>query len=105
VTIDSDLATWGEVTIGATVIDGQVSGEIDTEQVIEDDDGSIHVQGWYDWSIDVAEVGLDASRCAVSGSLDASVSAEAESGFQDADYSGSGTVAFGPACGDAVVVP
>ena len=105
VTIDTDLTTSGEVTIGATVIDGHVSGEFDTEQVIEDEDGSVRVEGWFDWSIDVAEVGLDANRCAVSGTLDASVSAEAESGFQDADYSGSGTVAFGPACGDAVVAP
>lgn len=105
VTVDTDLSTSGEITISATAIDGHVSGEIDTEQVIEDEDGTAEIQAWFDWSIDVAAVGLDASRCAVSGSLDATVSAEAESGWQDADYNGSGTVAFGPACGDAVVVP
>ncbi|HEU5059539.1 MAG TPA: hypothetical protein VFU21_23555, partial [Kofleriaceae bacterium] len=73
--------------------------------VIEDDDGTFEVEGWFDWSIDLASVGLDESRCPVSGTLAASVSAEAAAGGRDADYSGSGTVAFGPACGDAVVAP
>jgi hypothetical protein len=100
---DTDLTTTGELTITAEQIDGHVSGEIDTDITVTDEDGSTEVSGWIDWEIDAAEIGLDASRCAIGGSLDASVSAEAASGGRDADYSGSGTVEFGPACGDATV--
>lgn len=102
---DNDLTLVGEVTIGETLVDGKVSGEIDAEIATTDDDGTRNVSTWFDWSIDSAQIGLDASRCPVSGSLDASVSAEAASAGQDADYNGTGTVAFGPACGDAVVAP
>lgn len=104
-TIDADLTTSGEITIGAEVIDGQVSGEMDTLQVLASEDETFEIEGWFDWSVDLAQVSLDETRCAVGGTLDASVSAEAESGGRDADYRGSGMVAFGPACGDAVVVP
>jgi hypothetical protein len=102
---DNDLSTAGEITISPTLVDGHVSGELDTDISFTDEDGTTHVEGWFDWELDAAQVGLDASRCPVSGSLDASVSAEAASGGRDADYSGSGTVVFGPACGDAAVAP
>jgi hypothetical protein len=104
-TSDADLTTTGEITITAEQIDGHVAGEVDTEITVSDQDGSTTVSGWIDWDIDAAQIGLDASRCPVTGSLDASVSAEAKSGGRDADYSGSGTVEFGPACGDATVAP
>ncbi len=102
---DNDLSLSGEMTIGAAVVDGHVSGEIDADIADIDEDGTTRFSTWFDWSIDAAQIGLDPSRCAVSGSLDAAISAEAASGGRDADYNGSGTVAFGPACGDAVVAP
>jgi hypothetical protein len=102
-TSDTDLTTTGEISISADRIDGHVAGEIDSEITVSDPDGSTTVSGWIDWDIDAAQIGLDGTRCPVSGSLDASVSAEAQSGGRDADYSGSGTVEFGPACGDATV--
>jgi hypothetical protein len=105
VTIDTDLRASGEVTIGESFVDGHVSGEIDTEQVIEDEDGESRVEGWLDWSMDVAQVSIDVNRCPLAGSVDAAVSAEAASAGHDADYSGSGTVLFGPACGDVAVAP
>ena len=102
-TTETRMTTEGEITITAELIDGQVSGSADTDIVYRDEDGDTSVEAWFDWSLQVREVGLDASRCAVTGSLDASVSAEAESGGRDVDYNGSGTVDFGPACGDATV--
>lgn len=104
-TSDTDLSTSGQITISPTLIDGHVSGEVDTDITFTDEDGTTHVAAWFDWQLDAAQIGLDAARCPVSGSLDASVSAEAAAGGRDADYSGSGTVLFGPACGDAVVAP
>jgi hypothetical protein len=102
-TTETRMTTEGEITITATTIDGQVSGSVDTDMTYRDEDGDIRVEAWFDWNMNARQVGLDASRCAVSGSLDASVSAEAESGGRDVDYNGSGTVDFGPACGDATV--
>jgi hypothetical protein len=102
---DNDLNLSGDMTIGTAVVDGQVSGEIDAEISDIDEDGTTTISTWFDWSIDAAQIGLDVSRCAVSGSMDAAVSAEAASGGRDADYNGTGTVSFGPSCGDAVVAP
>ena len=82
-----------------------MAGEIDTEITVTDEDGTTTLSGWFDWELDAAQIALDASRCPVGGSLDAAVSAEAASGGRDADYNGSGTVEFGPACGDATVAP
>jgi len=104
-TSDTDLTTTGEVTITTDEIDGHVAGEIDTEITVTDEDGTTTLSGWFDWELDAAQIALDASRCPVGGSLDAAVSAEAASGGRDADYNGSGTVEFGPACGDATVAP
>lgn len=100
---DTEMSTSGEITITPTLIDGHLAGEIDTALTVTDQDGTTRVTGWLDWNLDAAQIGLDGSRCPVSGSLDASVSAEVATGGRDADYSGSGTVAFGPACGDATV--
>jgi hypothetical protein len=102
---DTDMTTSGEVTIGADAIDGHIAGEIDTDVSSIDEDGTTTVSAWLDWDLDAARVALDVNRCPVGGSLDASVSAEAASGGRDADYNGSGTVVFGPACGDATVAP
>jgi hypothetical protein len=104
-TSDTDLTTTGEIVITADQIDGHVAGEVDTDIAITDEDGTTTVSGWIDWDIDAAQISLDANRCPVGGSLDASVDAEAASGGRDADYNGSGTVVFGPACGDATVAP
>lgn len=100
---ETEMTTSGEIAISATEIDGHVSGRIESDLVFSDEDGDTHVSSWFDWDITANQIGLDANRCALSGDLDASVSAEAASGGRDADYNGSGTVLFGPACGDAVV--
>ena len=105
ITTVNELTTSGEITIGDTLIDGHLSGELDTDISVTDEDGTTHVAAWFDWGLTAVEIGLDANRCAVSGSVDASVSAEAESGGRDVDYNGSGTVTLGPACGDATVAP
>lgn len=103
---ENRITTSGEVSIGPTRIDGQVAGSLDTEVVYVDDDGdSTRVEGWFDWEMTARQIELDAQRCAVGGALDASVSAEAASGGRDVDYRGTGTVLFGPACGEAVVAP
>lgn len=102
-TSDTDVMTSGEVTINAAAIDGHIAGEVDALLTSSDPDGITEVTASIDWDLGAVEIALDASRCPVAGSLEASISAKAWSGGGDADYSGSGTVVFGPACGDAAV--
>lgn len=102
---ETAMTTSGEITITATLIDGHVAGEVETVLSFSDEDGESRISAWFEWSLAADQIARDPSGCPVGGSLDASVSAEASSGGRDADYSGSGTVTFGPACGDADVVP
>lgn len=102
---ENAMTTSGEITITATLIEGHVAGEVDTVLSYSDEDGTTRITAWFDWSLGANEIARDPSGCPVGGSLDASVSAEAQSGGRDVDYSGSGTVSFGPACGDAAVAP
>lgn len=102
---DNAMTTSGEITISPTLIEGHLSGDVDTVLTYSDEDGETRITAWFEWSLTGNQIALDAGRCPVGGSLDASVSAEAETGGRDADYSGSGTVTFGPACGDAAVAP
>ena len=68
-------------------------------------DGSVHSHGTasstmyqvtWDVDVDYQAIGLDASGCAVSGALAASVSMQDGS----ASYAAAGTIHFGPACGE-----
>lgn len=101
--ISTSMNTAGEISISAERIDGTVSGGGDTTIVNTDPDGEQTIRASWDWEIDTREIGFDPNRCPVSGSLRASLSADASAQGRSADYSGSGTVAFGPACGDATI--
>lgn len=98
--VDTSLSTSGEMTISATLIDGSSGGDGHSSITTTDADGDRTTNVSWDWSMTAHAIELDATRCAVGGTLDASLSAESGS----ADFSGSGTVAFGPACGEAVAV-
>ena len=98
--VETSMSTSGEMTIGATRIDGASEGDGHSSITTTDPDGERTTSLSWDWSMAAHDIELDAARCAVGGTLDASLSAESGS----ADFSGSGTVAFGPACGDAVAV-
>ena len=102
-TTTSHLSTSGDITIGATSIDGSVSGDGNTAINLTDSDGQQQtITASYNWDLDANQIALDQSRCAVGGSLHACVSARAAANGQSAKYNGCGTVDFGPACGDAV---
>jgi len=88
------MYTWdydGSITITDTMISGSLSG-----------DGAVSTMGVdidWSWDVDYNDVELDAQKCPIGGSVDASVSYSTGS---EGDFSGSGTVTFGPSCGDAM---
>lgn len=90
--------TTGDITISATNIDGTMSSEGDG--TYDDGMGNMYESSW-DWDVTANDIGLDGTGCAVSGSLDASVDYSGTVNGQDYSYSGSATVTFGPACGQA----
>jgi len=98
--VETSMSTSGTMTISATLIDGSSEGDGHSTITTTDPDGDRTTSLSWDWSMAAHAIELDATRCAVDGTLDASLSADAGS----ADFSGSGTVAFGPACGEAVAV-
>jgi hypothetical protein len=109
-TIDLDLAinaggqAWdwaydGEITATDTSIDGSLSGD-GGGTFSNPQDGSEITLDW-SWSVDYNEIELDASSCAVGGSLDAHVDYSAGTSQGGGNFSGSGHVDFGPTCGAA----
>jgi hypothetical protein len=106
ITFDLDLAVafggssldWqyqGDLTVNETLIDGSVSG---------DGSGSFSAEGEtveldWSWELDCNEITLD-DGCPTGGSLDASVSYDVSGSSGEGSFSGSASVAFGPACGD-----
>ena len=91
-------ATEGELTLSATLIDGSMSS--DGDGVYDDGMGNNYESSW-SWDLTANDIGLDGTGCATSGSMDASVDYSGSVNGQDYSYSGSATVTFGPACGQA----
>lgn len=94
--------TWnytyaGSLTVSATMINGSFSSMGDGTI---DSNGS-HFEYSFDTSLDINAITLDASGCAIGGSLtievDYSVSGTNTGG--SGSYSGRGTATFGPTCG------
>src|SRR5690606_33718828 len=107
-TVDLELAintagvdwAWsyeGEITVTDTLIDGELSGEGGGE-ITNPNDGSTVSLDW-SWSVNYDSVELDSTGCAVGGTLDATVSYSAGSAQGGGNFSGSGSVEFGPTCG------
>ena len=91
-------ATEGEITISATEIDGSMSSQGDG--TYDDGQGNSYESSW-DWDLTANAIQLDGTGCAVGGSMDASVDYDGTVNGQAYSYSGSATVTFGPACGQA----
>lgn len=94
-----DWSYEGDLTITPALIDGTASG--DGGGSLEDDEGHSFDFSW-SWDVDWNEIVLDAASCATGGSLDASVSYDVSGSGARGSFSGSASVAFGPACGDVV---
>jgi hypothetical protein len=90
--------TDSDITISDTAIEGDISA--DGEGSFDDGQGGTVDLSW-SWSVTNNDIVLDETGCAVGGSMDASVDYEGTSGGQSGSYSGSATVTFGPACGQA----
>lgn len=97
----TNMSTSGDITITATSIDGSISGNGDTSDVITGSNGQQTIKGSWNWTMDANQIALDQNRCAVGGALHTCLSAHASSSTQSAQYNGCGTVDFGPTCGDA----
>ena len=91
-------STEGELTLSATLIDGSLSGGGDG--TYDDGQGNQYDSSW-EWDMTANDIGLDGTGCATSGSMDASVDYSGSVNGQSYSYSGSATVTFGPACGQA----
>jgi hypothetical protein len=99
---DTEGISWswgysGSITITATSISGSLSGSGDG--TFEYDGGSFSYS--FDWSVDYNDVALDAQGCPVGGSVKAQSSYKVKGQGASGSFSGSGTVTFGPACGEA----
>ena len=88
----------GSITITDTQISGNLSGDGDATFSQEGGGGDINIS--WSWDVDYNDVQLDAQGCATGGSIDSSVSYDAGSSQGGGNFSGSGSVTFGPACGD-----
>lgn len=94
--VDYDWEYTGEVTMTDVLIDGHLAGN---------GTGVIDAQGMtftynFDWDVTYNMIGLDPTGCAISGSMDASVSYSVD-GVSGGNFSGDATVTFGPTCGAA----
>lgn len=95
--------TWaysGSLTITPTLLSGSLEGSGDG--VFDDQQGGQLTVSW-GWSVDYNDVVLEAG-CPVGGSVDASVSYQAAAQGGQGSFKGSGSVSFGPTCGDAVAL-
>ena len=91
-------STEGELTISATLIDGDMSS--DGDGVYDDGMGNTYESSW-SWDVGANSIELDGTGCAVGGSMDASVDYDGTVNGQSYSYSGDATVTFGPGCGQA----
>jgi hypothetical protein len=90
--------TEGELTISATLIDGDLSS--DGDGTFDDGQGNSYESSW-GWDMTANDITLDGTGCAVGGSMDASVDYSGTVNGQSYSYSGDATVSFGPGCGQA----
>jgi hypothetical protein len=94
--------TWtydGALTVTDTSIDGSFDGEGSASFTNPNDNSEFEYE--YVWGLDWNEVELDGTGCAIGGTLDASVDYSVSGAQGGGNYSGSGTVTFGPTCGEA----
>jgi hypothetical protein len=89
----------GAFLASATELDGNLEAEGDGTLTNQEDGSEINLE--WSWGVVYNSIELDSSSCAIGGSLEAEVSYSGNAGGQAFNYSGSGEVAFGPACGDA----
>lgn len=93
--------TWnytyaGSLTVSATMINGSFSSMGDGTI----DSGGMHYAYSFDTSLDIDAITLDASGCAVGGSMTIAVSYSVTGpNSGSGNYSGRGTATFGPTCG------
>ena len=94
-------ATAGDITISDTLIDGSMSG--DGDGTFDDQQGGTVEVAW-SWDVDADNIQLDGTGCAVGGTMDASVTYEAGNSQGGGSFSGSGSVEFGPTCGQVTAL-
>jgi hypothetical protein len=89
----------GSITVTDTSINGNL--EASGNGSASDPQSGTSVTLSWSWEVSYNGVQLDGQGCPVGGSIDASASYQASTGQGDASFSGSGSVTFGPSCGDA----
>lgn len=89
----------GALTVTDTLLDGTLDG-VGTGTFTNPQDQSTVEFDW-SWGLEYNDVALDVVGCAIGGSVDAQVSYSVGGSGAAGNFSGSGHVEFGPACGDA----
>lgn len=92
-----DWTIDGDVTVTATLVDGNVHSHGVTDVASGSNNPGVNVT--WDTAVDYNHITLDAQGCATGGDVHATVSYNVKSGGNGGSFAVQGGAAFGPACG------